>query len=105
MLAAKYGCAQVSTEPLWSTASNTALALERVYACSVGGWACPEPGLVVGGCGGGLMGQVLWLGENHTVTEVGAMNLLFFWVNEQGEQELVTAPLSRGDILPGACWS
>lgn len=46
--------------------------------------------------------QVLWLGEHHTVTEVGAMNLLFFWVNEQGEEELVTAPLHRGDILPGA---
>lgn len=30
------------------------------------------------------------------------MNLLFFWVNEQGEEELVTAPLHRGDILPGA---
>lgn len=104
MLAAKYGCAQVSCAPLWSTASNTALALERVYACSGGGWACPEPGLVVAVvvC---LVSQVLWLGENHTVTEVGAMNLLFFWVNEQGEQELVTAPLSRGDILPGACWS
>lgn len=48
--------------------------------------------------------QVLWLGENHTVTEVGAMNLLFFWKNEEGEEELVTAPLHRGDILPGAFW-
>jgi branched-chain amino acid aminotransferase len=45
--------------------------------------------------------QVLWLGENHTVTEVGAMNLLFYWINEEGEKELVTAPLCRGDVLPG----
>lgn len=45
--------------------------------------------------------QVLWLGEDHTVTEVGAMNLMFFWVNEHGQRELVTAPLCRGDILPG----
>ena len=35
------------------------------------------------------------------MTEVGAMNLLFYWVNEEGEEELVTAPLHRGDILPG----
>jgi len=46
--------------------------------------------------------QVLWLyGEDHQVTEVGTMNLFFFWKNENGETELVTAPLSRGDILPG----
>jgi hypothetical protein len=45
--------------------------------------------------------QVLWLGERDTVTEVGAMNLLFFWINEDGEKELITAPLTRGDILPG----
>ena len=44
---------------------------------------------------------MLWLGDGHTVTEVGAMNMLFFWVNDKGEKELVTAPLSRGDILPG----
>lgn len=46
--------------------------------------------------------QVLWLGEQHTVTEVGAMNLLFFWRNEEGEEELVTPPLHKGDVLPGA---
>jgi branched-chain amino acid aminotransferase len=46
--------------------------------------------------------QILWLyGEDHQVTEVGTMNLFFFWHNEDGEKELVTAPLSRGDILPG----
>jgi branched-chain amino acid aminotransferase len=44
---------------------------------------------------------VLWLGEKHSVTEVGAMNVLFFWINEDGDKELLTAPLSRGDILPG----
>jgi branched-chain amino acid aminotransferase len=65
--------------------------------------------------------QILWLfGEEHRVTEVclfgnsvhcltvvrtskvGAMNILFFWVNEDGERELITAPLDTGDILPGA---
>lgn len=46
--------------------------------------------------------QVLWLfGEDHEITEVGAMNIFFFLINEQGEKELITAPLTRGDILPG----
>ena len=46
--------------------------------------------------------QVLWLhGKDHEVTEVGAMNLFFYIVNDAGEKELVTAPLTRGDILPG----
>lgn len=45
--------------------------------------------------------QVLWLfGPDHQITEVGAMNLFIFWVNEKGEKELVTAPLN-GLILPG----
>lgn len=45
--------------------------------------------------------QVLWLfGENNYLTEVGAMNLFAFWVNEQGEKELVTHPLD-GLVLPG----
>lgn len=45
--------------------------------------------------------QNLWLfGPNHEVTEVGTMNLFTFWTNEQGEKELVTAPLD-GTILPG----
>eukprot|EP01008_Symbiontida_sp_HLA12_P002478 NODE_421_length_927_cov_377.625622_g413_i0.p1 GENE.NODE_421_length_927_cov_377.625622_g413_i0~~NODE_421_length_927_cov_377.625622_g413_i0.p1 ORF type:complete len:168 (-),score=10.99 NODE_421_length_927_cov_377.625622_g413_i0:74-577(-) len=44
--------------------------------------------------------QILWLGPNNVVTEVGAMNLFMLWINEQGEKELITAPL--GDmILPG----
>ncbi|RHY64324.1 hypothetical protein DYB30_003400 [Aphanomyces astaci] len=31
----------------------------------------------------------------------GTMNLFVYWINEQGEKELITAPLTRGDILPG----
>lgn len=46
--------------------------------------------------------QVLWLfGEEHFITEVGTMNLFFCWEKPGGGKELVTAPLSRGDILPG----
>jgi len=47
--------------------------------------------------------QVLWLfGENDEITEVGAMNIFFFLINkETNKPELVTAPLTRGDILPG----
>jgi len=45
--------------------------------------------------------QVLWLfGEDDQVTEVGTMNMFTFWINEEGEKELVTAPLD-GTILPG----
>ncbi|KAI8034217.1 branched-chain-amino-acid aminotransferase, cytosolic [Drosophila gunungcola] len=45
--------------------------------------------------------QVLWLyGEDHQLTEVGTMNIFMFYVNDQGEQVLVTPPLS-GLILPG----
>jgi branched-chain amino acid aminotransferase len=45
--------------------------------------------------------QVLWL-FNDEITEVGAMNV-FFVVQDKstGRPELVTAPLTRGDILPG----
>lgn len=46
--------------------------------------------------------QVLWLyGDNHQITEVGTMNFFMFWVNEDGENELVTPPLDSGLILPG----
>eukprot|EP00560_Eucampia_antarctica_P006374 CAMPEP_0197826466 /NCGR_PEP_ID=MMETSP1437-20131217/3425_1 /TAXON_ID=49252 ORGANISM="Eucampia antarctica, Strain CCMP1452" /NCGR_SAMPLE_ID=MMETSP1437 /ASSEMBLY_ACC=CAM_ASM_001096 /LENGTH=333 /DNA_ID=CAMNT_0043426925 /DNA_START=225 /DNA_END=1223 /DNA_ORIENTATION=- len=47
--------------------------------------------------------QVLWLfGKEKYITEVGAMNVFFFLKNaETGKNELVTPPLSRGDILPG----
>lgn len=45
--------------------------------------------------------QILWLfGEDHQMTEVGTMNLFMFWINEQGEKELITPPLN-GIILPG----
>jgi branched-chain amino acid aminotransferase len=48
-------------------------------------------------------GQVLWLwGDKDEITEVGAMNVFFFLINEStGRKELVTPPLTRGDILPG----
>jgi branched-subunit amino acid aminotransferase/4-amino-4-deoxychorismate lyase len=47
--------------------------------------------------------QILWLYGNKDggdLTEVGTMNLMVFWKNEAGEDELVTAPLD-GTILPG----
>lgn len=44
--------------------------------------------------------QVLWLGPGDVVDEVGAMNFMILWKNEQGERELATAPLD-GTILPG----
>lgn len=48
-------------------------------------------------------GQVLWLfGENEEITEVGSMNIFFVLKNkETGRLELVTPPLTRGDILAG----
>ena len=47
--------------------------------------------------------QVLWLfGDEHYVTEVGAMNIFFLIEKEGGEGiELVTSPLEAGDILDG----
>ena len=47
--------------------------------------------------------QILWLfGENDEITEVGAMNIFFYLINKETQRpELVTAPLTRGDILPG----
>ena len=43
--------------------------------------------------------QVLWLiGDDHRVTESGAMNFFVYWKNNQGENELITAPLD-GTIL------
>lgn len=45
--------------------------------------------------------QVLWLyGENHEVTEIGAMNIFMVYINDNGERELLTPPLN-GLILPG----
>lgn len=46
--------------------------------------------------------QILWLcGDDYKVTEVGTMNQFFFWKNEMGKKELITAPLDDGTILPG----
>ena len=46
--------------------------------------------------------QVLWLfGAEHEITEVGAMNIFFVLKDKNGQLELTTAPLTRGDILPG----
>jgi branched-chain amino acid aminotransferase len=46
---------------------------------------------------------VLWLyGEDHEVTEVGAMNIFFALRKPNSSTvELVTPSLTRGDILPG----
>jgi len=45
--------------------------------------------------------QVLWLyGPEHELTEVGTMNIFMFYINDDGEHELVTPPLN-GLILPG----
>ena len=41
-------------------------------------------------------------GEDHEVTEAGAMNVFILWENETtGRTELVTPPLESGMILPG----
>lgn len=45
--------------------------------------------------------QVLWLyGDDHQLTEVGTMNIFMFYINDNGEREMVTPPLN-GLILPG----
>lgn len=45
--------------------------------------------------------QVLWLiGKDHVISEVGTMNIFFYWINKQGQRELITAPLD-GTVLPG----
>jgi branched-chain amino acid aminotransferase len=46
--------------------------------------------------------QILWVyGEDDIVTEAGTMNFLMHWRNKEGVEELITAPLSDGTILPG----
>jgi len=44
--------------------------------------------------------QVLWLGPNEELNEVGAMNIMVLWKNADGVRELVT-PALDGTILPG----
>lgn len=46
--------------------------------------------------------QILWLsGEDHVVTEVGTMNMFFYWKTPSGETELVTSSLDDEMTLPG----
>jgi len=46
--------------------------------------------------------QCLWLvGDDHEITEVGAMNIFILMKNGKGGMELVTPPLDSGCILPG----
>jgi branched-chain amino acid aminotransferase len=75
--------------------------------CKVGGNYAPTMKAQVEAMKAGGYSQVLWLfhdsdtGED-TITEVGAMNVFFVIANKQtGRPELVTPPLTRGDILPG----
>lgn len=51
-----------------------------------------------------IVEQVLWLfGDEHYITEVGAMNIFFLIQKEDGSgAELITSPLDAGDILDGA---
>ena len=43
--------------------------------------------------------QVIWLNGKH-ITEAGASNIFFHWINSKGQKELVTPKLD-GTILPG----
>ncbi len=46
--------------------------------------------------------QILWLfGEQDYVTEAGGSNFFVVWKNEDGQREIVTAPLGDGVILEG----
>ena len=46
--------------------------------------------------------QCLWLyGPDHTITEVGAMNIFILLDKGNGQKELVTPALDGGIILPG----
>ncbi|GAB1191309.1 hypothetical protein APSETT444_000481 [Aspergillus pseudonomiae] len=46
--------------------------------------------------------QTLWLfGKDHRVTETGGSNFFIIWDNDEGQRELVTAPVQDGLVLPG----
>lgn len=46
--------------------------------------------------------QILWLfADECFVTEAGGSNFFVLWINEDGEKELITAPLGDGTILEG----
>ncbi|XP_072327920.1 branched-chain-amino-acid aminotransferase, cytosolic isoform X2 [Scyliorhinus torazame] len=81
--------------PYFSTGSFSPVSLwadPRNYGASLSA----QSEAVAAGCQ-----QVLWLyGDEHYVTEAGTMNLFIYWINEHGEEELVTPPLD-GVILPG----
>jgi len=70
--------------------------------CKVGGNYAPGIGIGAQASKQGFQ-QILWLyGDDHQVTEVGTMNQFFYWKKPDGSgNELVTAPLSSGTILPG----
>lgn len=56
----------------------------------------PQQEAVADGCD-----QILWLmGDDHSVTEAGTSNFFVHWVNSDGVEEVVTAPLD-GTILEG----
>jgi len=44
--------------------------------------------------------QVLWT-TNGKISEAGSMNFFLFWINKNGEKELITPSLDDGIILPG----
>jgi len=70
--------------------------------CKVGGNYAPGIGIGAKTSKRGFQ-QMLWLyGDDYQVTEVGTMNQFFYWKKVDGSgNELVTAPLSMGTILPG----
>lgn len=43
---------------------------------------------------------MLWLFDDY-VCEAGNSNIMFFWINEEGEKELITPTLKSDMILPG----
>lgn len=46
--------------------------------------------------------QTLWLfGKDYRVTEAGGSNFFIIWDNDEGQRELVTAPVQDGLVLPG----
>jgi len=70
--------------------------------CKVGGNYAPGIGVGAAAAKRGFQ-QLLWLfGDDNQVTEAGTMNMFFYWKKPDGSgNELVTAPLSSGTILPG----
>ena len=84
---------------LFADSSNVRAWLGGTGSYKVGGNYAPtiQPQLDAAAKG---YSQILWLGPNNTVTEVGAMNMFFFMKGDDGSRELVTSPLD-GTVLPG----